>query len=187
MLRLGSLLGFLLLAMGLAAPLPAGAQQSKDDLVRQLAPAQSRGLTRGLKRQIVVEPADLKPGNEDEVLKKTRELPSVNIRVSFGYDSDVLTPEGVATLKPLGAALQDERLRGGRFLIGGHTDARGSDAYNQALSERRARSVREHLIATYGIAPDKLVAMGFGKRQPLDAKDPENGANRRVEVINLTQ
>src|SRR5215218_588799 len=119
---------FGIVAAMLLAP-PAWAQgMSADDLVRNLAPEQ-KPLTRSLSgarpaplsRQIVVE-----PGREDQVLKDTRDLPSVNIRVTFGYDSDVLTWDGIAALKPLGAALRDDRLKTFRFLIGGHTDAVGS-------------------------------------------------------------
>ena len=172
------------------AVLPAGAAElGKDELVRQLTP-RSAALTRtlvgspgpagGLTRQIVVE-----PGREEQVLAEIGTLPSVNIRVLFDYNSDVLKPEGVATLKPLGEALQDPKLQGFRFLIGGHTDARGSEEYNKLLSERRARSVREHLITTYGIAPERTVSLGFGERQLADPANPESGVNRRVEVVNL--
>ncbi|HLM37970.1 MAG TPA: OmpA family protein, partial [Microvirga sp.] len=120
-----------------------GQALNAEDLVRSLAPPQ-KPLTRSLSgarpapmtRQIVVE-----PGREDQVLKDTRDLPSVNIRITFDYNSDMLTHEGAAALKPLGLALRDERLKSFRFLIGGHTDAIGSDEYNQRLSERRARSV----------------------------------------------
>lgn len=169
----------------------SAAEPGKEDIVRQLLPQSRPQLTRGLgflqgptrsaTRQIVVE-----PGREEQVLAETKDLPSVNIRVLFGYDSAVLTPEGAASLKPLGEALADPRLQGSRFLIGGHTDARGSDEYNQALSERRARSVREHLIATYRVSPTQLEAMGFGKRKLADPTRPEDPVNRRVEVVNLT-
>jgi outer membrane protein OmpA-like peptidoglycan-associated protein len=180
---LGILLTMLLPSAALAQSLNA------DDLVRSLAPPQ-KPLTRSLggarpaavTRQIVVE-----PGREDQVLKDTRDLPSVNIRVTFGYNSDVLTHEGAAALRPLGIALRDERLKGFRFLIGGHTDAVGSDEYNQRLSERRARSVLEHLVVTYGVSPERLSSLGFGKRLLADAQYPDSPVNRRVEIVNLGQ
>ena len=88
-------------------------------------------------------------------------------------------------LKPLGEALKDPRLAKARFLIGGHTDAKGSDDYNQNLSERRARSVQTHLVATFGIDPARVRPMGFGERSLADAAQPEDGVNRRVEIVNL--
>jgi outer membrane protein OmpA-like peptidoglycan-associated protein len=67
--------------------------------------------------------------------------------------------------------------------IAGHTDSIGTEAYNQKLSERRAQSVRDYLIAQ-GIDQGRLVAMGFGELQPVAANDTEEGRqrNRRVEV-----
>jgi outer membrane protein OmpA-like peptidoglycan-associated protein len=54
-------------------------------------------------------------------------------------------------------------LKGSVFFINGHTDAAGSADYNQALSQRRANSVRRMLIEQYKLAPDTLIAAGFGK------------------------
>jgi hypothetical protein len=52
------------------------------------------------------------------------------------------------------------------------------------LSEQRAAAVRNYLIAQFGIAADRLSAKGYGKSQPLDPEHPEDGVNRRVQVIN---
>ena len=122
---------------------------------------------------------------DDRVLAAAPSLPSATVKVQFEYDSDRLTPEGVAALVPLGEALQDPRLKDFRFLIAGHTDAKGSDRYNETLSQRRARAVREHLIATYRVEPRRLTAKGFGRRQLADPSRPEDPINRRVEVVNL--
>jgi len=54
----------------------------------------------------------------------------------------------------------------------GHTDAKGGDAYNQILSERRAAAVKEHLVRTFGIAPDRLVSYGRGKSLLKNTADP---------------
>ena len=105
--------------------------------------------------------------------------------MQFEYNSDRLTPEGVMALAPLGEALQDPRLKGFRFLIAGHTDAKGSDRHNEDLSQRRARAVREHLTVQYRVEPSRLTSMGFGRRQLADPSRPEDPVNRRVEVINM--
>lgn len=184
MVRTGSLV---LLTALLAWP-AAAEELGKDTIVDRLAPR--KPLTRSFDpsapprrtRQILVE-----PGQEEKVLAAVKEdrLPSLDIRVPFGYNSDALTPQAEAVLKPLGEALKDPRLAKARFLIGGHTDAKGSDDYNQNLSERRARSVQTHLVANFGIDPARVRSMGFGERSLADAAQPEDGVNRRVEIVNL--
>jgi len=71
-------------------------------------------------------------------------------------------------------------------MIEGHTDAHGSVPYNQTLSEQRARTVQRYLIDNFGIAEARLRAQGFGKTRLLDPSRPEDGVNRRVQVVNLT-
>jgi outer membrane protein OmpA-like peptidoglycan-associated protein len=68
--------------------------------------------------------------------------------------------------------------------VEGHTDAQGSDDYNQQLSERRAMSVRDYLV-THGVAPERLVAEGFGELYPIAPNRTPEGRerNRRVEFI----
>ncbi|MOA46899.1 Outer membrane porin F precursor [compost metagenome] len=65
----------------------------------------------------------------------------------------------------------------------GHTDSVGSDAYNQALSERRASSVAEYLLSQ-GVAPNKVTSEGRGESQPIADNETEEGRakNRRVEL-----
>lgn len=75
-----------------------------------------------------------------------------------------------------------------KIQVAGHTDSRGKDAYNQALSERRAASVRQALIDGYGVAPDKLEAKGYGEGYPIDTNNTAEGRqrNRRVELLLTT-
>ena len=70
-----------------------------------------------------------------------------------------------------------------KFEIGGHTDSRGSDGYNQKLSERRAQSVMQYL-GKQGVDPARLSAVGYGEGHPVDTNDTDEGRekNRRVEV-----
>jgi len=103
---------------------------------------------------------------------------------------DVLFDTGQATLKP-GADLSLDRLAAylrahpqTRILIEGHTDSRGSDAYNDALSERRAQAVATALISR-GVVEDAVRAIGRGKAYPVASNDTEAGRqqNRRVEIV----
>ena len=111
--------------------------------------------------------------------------PAVVLNVIFEFNSAKLTAEGGVLVGNLGRALKDPRLTGKRFRIEGHTDAKGGDAYNQSLSERRAEAVRRELIASYGVDAARVESIGFGKSQLLDRANPEAEANRRVRVINL--
>src|SRR3990167_4023047 len=65
-----------------------------------------------------------------------------------------------------------------------HTDAIGSDAYNQGLSERRANAVRDVLVEQHGIETSRVSAVGYGESRPVADNDTESGRaiNRRVEA-----
>ena len=103
---------------------------------------------------------------------------------------DVLFDTGQATLKP-GAQLAMNRLatflssnRETRILIEGHTDSVGSEEYNEALSERRARAVATELMSR-GIPADQLQTVGRGKGYPVASNGTPEGRqqNRRVEIV----
>ncbi len=103
---------------------------------------------------------------------------------------DVLFDTGRATLKP-GADLTLDRLAGvmkenpqARVVIEGHTDSRGSDEYNDALSQRRADAVAAALISR-GVPADSVRAIGRGKGYPVATNDTAAGRqqNRRVEIV----
>jgi len=69
-------------------------------------------------------------------------------------------------------------------VIEGHTDSDGAEAYNQALSERRANAVMNELINRYGIAASRLSAVGYGESRPIASNTTANGKarNRRIEA-----
>ncbi|MGE0699103.1 MAG: OmpA family protein [Hyphomicrobiaceae bacterium] len=113
-------------------------------------------------------------------------LPTVDIEVQFAYDSSEVTPAAAENLMSLGRALADPRLAGQKFVIAGHTDARGTVAYNLALSERRAQAVRGFLVEHFKIEPDNLLARGFGKSRLKNPRQPLGAENRRVQIINFT-
>lgn len=113
-------------------------------------------------------------------------LPNIDVEVLFFIDSAQLSNRAFATLAILGRALADNRLAGQVFLIAGHTDASGPPDYNLALSERRAHAVREFLIHNFGIAPERLLARGFGPTKLKVPEYPGSRLNRRVQVVNWT-
>ncbi len=76
-----------------------------------------------------------------------------------------------------------------RVVVEGHTDSNGSDQYNKLLSERRAYAVRDAAIDRYGVAPERITAVGLGESQPIADNATPTGRqmNRRVVgVINAT-
>lgn len=110
------------------------------------------------------------------------DAPKVDLNVRFALDSARITPPGLQLLDTLGAALNSPELLNQHFVIAGHTDKRGLDSYNKRLSCERALVVRDHLLKKHGIDPERLVALGFGADKPVDAANPAEEVNRRVEV-----
>jgi OmpA-OmpF porin, OOP family len=103
-------------------------------------------------------------------------------QIHFAYNKDIIKSESF----PILDAVTDVLVKNPSFKIEvqGHTDDKGSDSYNQELSNRRAHSVRKYLVA-HGIGPDRLTARGYGESVPLVANDSnENRSlNRRVQFV----
>jgi len=173
------------LALGLLLALlvPAAAQTvTSEEIVRALLPQNSGPNVRSFRKQA---PNPYRGINVQGELPPEVELPRINLTVNFEFDSASLTNDGILTLQALGAALQDPRLRNMRFQIAGHTDLRGSAQYNLNLSQRRAFTVAEFLVAFYGIPRQQLFPVGYGENRPVDPYNPSSGRNRRVEIINV--
>lgn len=112
------------------------------------------------------------------------EKPSIDLEIPFDFNSAAIGPQAVPLLANLGRALTNAELGGTAFLIAGHTDAKGSDGYNQDLSERRAEAVKRYLAENFKLSPDQLLAIGFGKTRLKNPADPLGGENRRVQIVN---
>jgi len=101
--------------------------------------------------------------------------------VNFALNSAELTPQSKAILdKEVARFKEDPNMK---VVVQGHTCSLGSEAYNQQLSERRAKAVMDYFIAQ-GIAPDRLKAEGRGEADPIASNATEEGRsqNRRVEL-----
>ncbi|WP_226778930.1 OmpA family protein [Oceaniglobus trochenteri] len=103
----------------------------------------------------------------------------VNINISFDFDSAALRADQKPKLTALCGAMKAVDTEAFRIL--GHTDASGSEAYNQRLSKLRAEEVKRFLVTDCGIAPERLEATGVGEAFPFDPDDPRADVNRRVE------
>jgi outer membrane protein OmpA-like peptidoglycan-associated protein len=117
-------------------------------------------------------------------LTEKAELPRLDFSISFGFDSAEIDQESYRTLDTIAGALNSPDLQNSRFLINGHTDAKGDDDYNQELSQRRANAVVQYLVAQHDIEPKRLKAIGFGETALKDLSDGEAAVNRRVEIVN---
>lgn len=204
------LAGFLLLS---AAPAFAqGANPSADQIIKSLTPNgdPSRVGTRGIrmsqpngtdsapaasayaplpgaatsaKPATHAKMASTKPVTPDQ----TDAAPAVNLTVNFPTGSADLTAEAMKTLDALGAALSSDALSHYRFRVEGHTDTVGSPESNKVLSQRRAQSVVNYIVAKFNVDASRLQAIGMGESDLLvhtGQQVPEE-RNRRVQVVNL--
>ena len=121
----------------------------------------------------------------DELADVAKERPSIDLEIYFDFNSSEITSRATPDLINLGRALTNADLKGGVYLISGHTDAKGSAGYNQGLSERRAQAVKDFLVARFRISDDTLVSAGYGKEQLKNTAEPFAAENRRVQITNL--
>ncbi|MBO4371112.1 MAG: OmpA family protein [Paludibacteraceae bacterium] len=137
--------------------------------------------TRGGKRQLYLHrqiPAEPEP--EPTYEEKKRQFYWVFFL--FDFDKDILDSRFDAELDSL--CKQMRQFPDAKFEISGYTDSRGSDEYNDKLSQRRADTIRDMLIKK-GFSPDVLVSIGYGERRlqvPNAQTEEEHAQNRRVEV-----
>ena len=101
--------------------------------------------------------------------------------VLYDYDSDRVRSDAAANLRSLAQSLDE--YPDTDILIAGHTDADGSDTYNQQLSERRAAAAATYL-ASQGVARSRIRTSGLGESEPVVSNDTEANKqkNRRVEI-----
>jgi outer membrane protein OmpA-like peptidoglycan-associated protein len=160
-----------LIGIGLFGAQPAAADPNvkADDIVAFFAKSAKLGAGRGLCI-----------GTAQECDKTAPKPTGFDMMLNFDLGSANLTSQARQNLDEFAKALNSDQLAGARFVVEGYTDARGSDAYNLGLSERRAQAVTSFLFER-GVAVDKVSAVGKGKANPRvpDAMDP---VNRRVEM-----
>jgi outer membrane protein OmpA-like peptidoglycan-associated protein len=110
-------------------------------------------------------------------------LPQLTLQIEFNFDSAIIKPSSYPALGRIADTLYHPYLLGYRFLVVGHTDAKGRRDYNLKLSQERADAIREALVTTFRIAPQRLLAVGLGEEQLQDAKNPDAAVNRRVQIV----
>ncbi len=102
--------------------------------------------------------------------------------VFFEYDSFDIGETQVPVLQTNARAVQNQGLP--RIRIEGHCDERGTEEYNLALGDRRARAAKEYLISL-GLDPDKMHTLSYGENRPFEKGHDETawGSNRRAHFV----
>jgi len=197
--RISGLAGIIFVA-GLLSPAPsyAAEQRSADDIINALkSPRVTRGLT--------TSPADaaraadetrflsavrnrpsrsLSTEERDKIASIANSKPKIDLEINFEFNSAIIGLKAMPQVTELGKALTSEDLKGRTFILAGFTDAKGSETYNQGLSERRADAVKQFLTEKYRIEAGNLVTVGYGLKQLKDPANPFAAENRRVQVVN---
>lgn len=130
----------------------------------------------------IPETQDYQEVEKDVYLKKIKVGSKIVLKnIFFDFNKATLRPESTAELERLIKLLKD--VPSLKIEIGGHTDSKGTDTYNQSLSERRANAVVEYLITTGGISKNRLTYKGYGEKEPVATNDTDEGRqeNRRTE------
>jgi outer membrane protein OmpA-like peptidoglycan-associated protein len=113
-----------------------------------------------------------------------------DLYINFDFDSATLTVDGRRQVQELAKALDLLAASWSRPMalrIIGHTDARGTNEYNDTLSRRRAEAVRDILVREYRVAPALVTVEGRGKRERLftGTTEDDHARNRRVEIVQV--
>jgi outer membrane protein OmpA-like peptidoglycan-associated protein len=203
--NLTAILSLLTIGAALSIGMARAAEDvTEDQILRALAPAK-KPLTRGLSvgPQTQTDPAaaaaegqfvqtirnrptrSLSTAEREEIATIVKDKPKIDLEINFDYNSANISAKSLPSVQALGRALSNPDLKGSTFVVAGHTDAAGGDAYNQDLSERRADSIKHYLVDKFGIAGTDLVTVGYGKTKLKDPANPLSEVNRRVQVVNM--
>lgn len=197
-----------LFTLGIAFSLHAAnaEEATEDQILRALSPAKPQPLTRSLSmgppaaqsnpaateaenklvQSLRNRPSrSLSMGEREQIAAIVKDKPKIDLEINFDYNSDRISAKSLASVQTLGRALASPDLKGSTFILAGHTDAAGGDAYNQDLSERRADSIKRYLVEKANIPAADLVTVGYGKSKLKDPANPLAEVNRRVQVVNM--
>ncbi|NVN88325.1 MAG: OmpA family protein [Rhodopseudomonas sp.] len=199
--NLGALRSILVIGAGLAMSVGtafAADDVTEDQIIKALAP--KKPLTRGLSAATPAPNPDegrfvstlrnrttrsLSSGEREQIAAIAQDKPNIDLEITFDYNSAKISERAGPAVDALGKALSNPELKGSTFVVAGHTDGVGGEAYNKDLSERRADSIKRALVEKFGIAGSDLVTVGYGKSKPKDPAAPLDPSNRRVQVVNM--
>lgn len=187
--RAGWIAGFAL-SLHALAPSPVKAQKPKDPDSPEVQAAAKAALPNAKVLDIVGVTSGIQGLLKDLNAKVTDRQVKIALSadVLFDFDSAELKPQAAETLGKVASVLKDYGQA--PVTIEGHTDGKGTDAYNQPLSERRAEAVKKWLVNPGGVSAARMTTKGWGKTKPIagntkpDGSDDPEGRqkNRRVEI-----
>ncbi len=132
-------------------------------------------------------PVVQEPQLSEEELYLRKSLEQINLEkplgtIYFDYDRAVVREDARATLE--GNADWLKKFRTAKILVEGHCDERGTEEYNLALGEKRAKSAQDYLLSL-GIASDRIRIISYGKSQPINPGHDESAwqMNRRAQFL----
>ncbi|MBZ9787437.1 OmpA family protein [Psychroflexus sp. CAK57W] len=112
--------------------------------------------------------------------------------IYFDFDAFQIRPDAEVELQKIIAVMKSYPEL--RIEIRSHTDSRGDDAYNKALSEKRAKATRDYIVSKAGLESSRIIAKGYGETQPVNScsnesvcTQEEHDQNRRSEFIILNE
>ena len=155
------------------------------------------GISDVFKKQIVAAPpctpASAEESKPEPVVEKAPATTPVNekvtmtLNVEFDANKTIVNEKYYEDIKRVADFLKEHP--DAIAAIEGHTDNMGNDAFNKALSEKRANNVRQYIIDKFGIDGQRITAAGFGEEVPIAGNDTAEGRqkNRRVEAVIETQ
>jgi OOP family OmpA-OmpF porin len=133
--------------------------------------------------QPAVVPAPKPAPKPASVADPMKEKVTMSLNIEFDTDKAVVKDNYYNEVKKVADFMKE--FPDTNVTIEGHTDSVGSQQYNQALSERRASSVRQYLIDKFGMDGSRISAVGYGEDLPVATNDTEEGRqkNRRVDAV----
>jgi OOP family OmpA-OmpF porin len=132
----------------------------------------------------LVKKAEPAKGGAAATPKPTGEKVTLAADTLFDFNKSTLRPEGKAKLDDVAAKVKDIKLE--VIIAVGHADRIGNDKYNQKLSEKRAESVKAHLVAK-GIEPNRIYTEGKGEKQPVTGDKCGKSEKKSKKLIDCLQ
>jgi outer membrane protein OmpA-like peptidoglycan-associated protein len=187
---IGLLIAVLIGLAALPSAARAQATAAADDPVAKLSGLETTpDIDVAALRQTVTERVKSKADNialkRPPVAAELLKLPRLAVDIHFDEDTAIIRPDSYRALGRIADTLLNPALLTYKFLIIGHSVSTGRRDINLALSQRRADSVRDVLITTFRIPPNRVQAIGLGEEQLLDSARPTAPVNQQVEVATI--